>query len=97
MVDKTTAVMDILKDKYQLRVQLSGGESARLIGPVHRIFLTVGRKEQRYHLGDDDLRDLIANIAWEKLGLELDASDMQELKKKLKAVTIETPISATDK
>lgn len=62
-----------------------------MIGPVHRVFLTVGRKEIRYHLGDEDLENLIANIAWEKLGVELDPSDMRDLKKRLKAITEETP------
>jgi hypothetical protein len=97
MVDKTTAILDILKNKYQLRVQLSGGESARLIGPVHRIYLTIGRKETRFHLGDEDLQNHIANIAWEELGLDFGPSDMQELKKQLKTFTTEPPASAPRK
>ena len=75
---------DLLENKYHLRVQLSMGESAKLIGPVHRIYLIVGKKEKRFHLGDEDFEILIVKIAWENLGADFDPSDMQELKKRLK-------------
>jgi hypothetical protein len=87
MADKAGAVLDLLRSKYHLRVQLSDGQSARLIGPVHRIFLTVGRKEQKFHFGDEDFQDLVTNLAWEQLGMVFDATDMQELKKRMKAIT----------
>ncbi len=92
MYDKTTAMIEVLRNNYHLRVQLSGGLSAKLIGPVHRIFLTTGKKETRYHLGDEDLQILVTNIAWEKLGVDFDSSDMQELKKRLKTLTAQPPV-----
>jgi hypothetical protein len=89
MVDKTTKMLDLLINKYQLRVQLNEGESAKLIGPVHRIFLTIGNKEKKFHLGDEEFENLMINIAWERLGMDFDPSDMQDLKKQLKAITTE--------
>jgi hypothetical protein len=97
MVDKVTNVLDLLKDKYQLRVQLSDGVSAKLIGPVHRIFLTIGRTEKRFHLGDEDLENLIVNIAWEKLGMDFTSSDMSDLKVRLKKMVDEIPVSIQKK
>ena len=83
MVDKITDMLDRLKNKYHLRVQLSGGESAKLIGSVHRIFLTIGKIEIRFHLGDEEFEDLIVKFAWEKLGMDFYPSDMQDLKKQI--------------
>jgi hypothetical protein len=91
MVNLTSEIIDLLKTKYHLRVQLSKGESARLIGPVHQIYLTVGRKEEKFHLGDQDLEDLIAYLAGKDLGLDFQPTDMYEMKKQLKALTNETP------
>jgi hypothetical protein len=93
MVDKTNEMLDLLKNKYGLRVQLSGGESARLIGSVHQIFLTVGRQEQKFHLGNEELEDLIVYLAWKELGVEFKPDDMRDLKKELKKITNEeTPL-----
>jgi hypothetical protein len=94
MVNLTSEIIDLLRTKYQLRVRLSKGESARLIGPVHQIFLTVGRKEDKFHLGDQDLEDLIAYLASKDLGLDFKPTDMYEMKKQLKAMTDETPVPA---
>jgi len=87
MVDKTNDVLDLLKNKYGLRVQLSGGESARLIGPVHQIFLTVGGKEQKFHLGNEEFAELVVYLAWKDLGMEFGPDDMKDLKKQLKKIT----------
>lgn len=89
MVDKTNEMLNLLKNKYGLRVQLSGGKSARLIGPVHQIFLTVGRQEQKFHLGNEELEDLIVYLAWKELGVEFKPDDMRDLKKELKKITNE--------
>ena len=62
-----------------------------MIGPVHQVFLTVGRKEEKYHLGDQDLEDLITYLASKDLGLDFKSSDMYEMKKQLKAITFESP------
>ncbi len=87
MVDKINDVLDLLKKKYRLRVQLSEGESARLIGPVHQIFLTIGRKEEKFHLGNEEFEDLIVGLAWKDLGVEFGPEDMKDLKKQLKKFT----------
>lgn len=97
MVDKVAAVLDLLKEKFHLRVQMSDGVSARLIGPVHRIFLTVGRTETRFHLGDEDLENLIVNIAWDHLGMDFSSSDMSDLKVRLKKMVTLVPESVQKK
>jgi hypothetical protein len=86
MADITNDVLDLLKDKYHLRVQLSGGASAKLIGPVHRIYLTVKQKEQKYHLGDEDLEKMVVYLAWMDLHIDLKPTDMEDIKKKLKTI-----------
>jgi hypothetical protein len=97
MEDKASEVLNLLKDKYGLRVRLSEGVSAKLIGPVHQIFLTVERKEIKYHLGDKELEDLVIFLAQDKLGIDFKPSDMQDLKKQLKAVTVEAPLAEPGK
>lgn len=89
MVDKATEVVNLLRDKYGLRVRLSEGVSAKLIGPVHQIYLTVDRKEEKYHLGDKELEDLVIFLAREKLGIDFKPSDMTDLKRQLKTLTVE--------
>jgi hypothetical protein len=93
MEDKTTEMLNLLKDKYGLKVRLSEGVSARLIGPVHQIFLTIEREEEKYHLGDKELEDLVTFLAKDQLGMDFKPSDMQELKKQLKAMTVEAPLA----
>jgi hypothetical protein len=97
MVDKINDVLDLLKNKYGLRVQLSGGESLRLIGPVHQIFLTVGRQEQKFHLGNQELEDLIVYLAWKELGIDFKPDDMSDLKKQLKKITTEVTVLPPEK
>ena len=79
------------------KLGIKRGESAKLIGPVHRIYLTVGKKEKRFHLGDEDFEILIINIAWENLGMDFNTSDMKDLKKRLKSITSEPPTSVPKK
>jgi hypothetical protein len=89
MEDKATPMLNLLKDEYGLRVRLSEGVSAKLIGPVHRIYLTIDKKEERYHLGDKELEDLVIFLAKDKLGIDFKPSDMPDLKKQLKAMAVE--------
>ena len=91
MVDKLIEIMELLKTKYKLRVQLSGGQSARLIGPVHQVFLTIRGKEEKFHLGDQYLEDFITYVAREEIGVDFKPSDMYDIKKQLKLLTAETP------
>ncbi len=86
-------MMDLLKNKYGLKVRMSTGQSERLIGPIHRIFLTMGRKEMKFHLGNEEFENLIVNLAWDEFGVDFTPADMAELKKQLKKFPIETPSS----
>jgi hypothetical protein len=92
MEEKTLEMLNLLKDRFGLRVRLSEGVSARLIGPVHQIFLTIEKREEKYHLGDKELEDLVIYLAKNELGTDFKPSDMQDLKRELKAMTIETPV-----
>jgi hypothetical protein len=93
MVNKTIDMLDLLKNKYELRVQLSGGESAKLIGPVHQIFLTIDKEENKFHLGNTEFENLINNLARDELGIDFKPSDMKELKRQLKTMATEVPAS----
>ncbi len=97
MVNKALDVLDLLKNKYGLRVQLSMGQSERLIGPVHQIFLTVGRKEMKFHLGNEEFENLIVKLAWDEFRVDFTPADMADLKKQLKTITAESPTSAPRK
>lgn len=97
MVNITADMLDLLKNKYGLRVQMSTGHSVKLIGPVHQIFLTIGRKEMKFHLGNEELENLIVNLAWDEFGVEFTPADMADLKKLLKTITIESPAPAPKK
>ena len=70
---------------------MSEGVSSRLIGPVHRIFLTIEKKEERFHLGDKELEDLVIFLAKDELGMDFKPTDMKDLKMQLKTMTDEAP------
>ena len=97
MVNKTIDILNLLISKYKLRVQLSGGVSAKLIGPIHQIFLSVDHVEEKFHLGDKEFENLIIYLAWDQLRIDFKPSDMNDLKMQLKKMTTEVPETAPKK
>jgi hypothetical protein len=93
MVNYAIDILNILKNKYGLRVRLSGGVSAKIIGPVHQIFLTIDRKEIKFHFGNAEFENLIIDLAWDELKIDFKPSDMTDLKRMLKTMATDAPES----
>ena len=90
-------ILNLLKNKYGLRVQFSGGVSAKIIGPIHQIFLTVDGEEIKFHLGDKDFENLIIELARDELKIDFKPSNMTDLKRQLKTMAPDVPASAPKK
>ena len=96
-VNKTFDILNLLRSEYKLRVQLSGGVSAKLIGPIHQIFLTIDKVEEKFHLGDLEFENLMIYLARDELRIDFKPSDMNDLKMQLKKMVTEIPESAAKK